>query len=217
MATIVLGAVLVAGVSFAVIVISSEPKGESNSMPVPRPWTIHSNVRFGLELTVTFASTVLASGQTLTVVAEVNNTLPSEVKLNTTSMTNPVFGPCAQGFATGVEVYAGNYSYMQLFNNGSRPSPLLLYNPSLSYLCPAVFTFMYTFRPNSAIATVQSFLGGSQAGKNESSVVKETSVVKGYWTGSGQYYNFHEFPQGQYTVMVYEGWGQKLIGYFQVV
>jgi hypothetical protein len=179
--------------------------------------TIHSGISsVGLELAVTLPTRV-PQGRNVTIVAEVNNTLSTPVRLNTTSMTNPAYGPCAQGFATKIVVYLGNYTYLQLFNNRSNPTPLLLYNPTLIYSCPAVFTFTYTFNPKSSVATIQPFIGGFQS-KNETRAVRENSVVGGYWTASGQTYTFHKFQPGVYTVVIFDAWGnQKVIGYFKIV
>ena len=89
---------------------------------------------------------------------------------------------------------------------------MLLYNPALIYTCPEVFTFQYTFSPNSDVASVQPS-GGL---KSITGPVNETSVLQGYWTGSGQNYTFHTFSQGTYTVVVFDAWKQSAIGYFQV-
>jgi hypothetical protein len=178
---------------------------------VPQSTVVHSSVRLGLELTATITPAFLAEGQNVTIVAEVNNTSSSNVEANTTSVVNPAEGPCAQGFFTSLDVYSGNLSYNQLFNNRSNPSPLRLYNPSLVYTCPRMFNFTYVFYPHGAVARIQSDAG------NGTKAVRETSVIGGYWTGSGQNYAFHSFPPGEYTVVVYDAWGsQKLIGYFQV-
>jgi len=171
---------------------------------------VHSGVRLGLELTATITPTMVIEGQNVTIVAEVNDTLSNDVEVNTSSITNPAYGPCQQAFFTSINVYSGNYSYDQLFNNRSNPYPLLLYNPSLVYTCPRAYDFTYVYYADSAIATMRS------QGGNETKVFRETSVVGGYWTGSGQDYTFHSFPPGDYTVVVYDAWAQKLIGYFHV-
>jgi hypothetical protein len=208
----VVGLILIASAVAIVLYEGVHPVNPTHETSV-----VHSNVSgLGLELTAALTPTRLAAGQNLTVVAEVNNTLSRELVVNSTSMTNPADGPCQQGFATGVHVYSGNYSYDQLFNNRSNPTPLLLYNPSLIYTCPAVFTFTYTFQSNSAVATVQASLGGSQALHNESQAVEETSNIGGYWTGTGQNYAFNRFQPGTYTVVVYDAWWNQLIEYFQV-
>ncbi len=172
---------------------------------------VHSPVHNGLELTATIQQIYLVEGQPLTVVAEVNNTSSTPLTVNATSMDNPAYGPCQQGFATGVQIYMGHYSA----GNLTQANELLLYNPSL-ISCPAVFTFRYTFGANSALATVQPSLGGYQP-RSEARLVNETSVVGGYWVGSGQNYVFHAFPTGQYTVLVFDAWGDEALGYFQVV
>ncbi|MGD0330922.1 MAG: hypothetical protein ABSB40_10895 [Nitrososphaeria archaeon] len=78
-----------------------------------------------------------------------------------------------------------------------------------------MFTFQYTFSPNSNIATIQLSLGAFEP-KSTTSPVNETSILAGYWTGSGQDYVFHTFPTGIYTVVVFDAWGQEAIGYFQI-
>jgi len=180
------------------------------------PVAVHSGVNgLGLELEATVPTT-LAYGQNLSVIAEVDNTNPHELNLTSTSMVNHANGPCAQGQVTAIDVYSGSYSYVELFNNGSQPTPLLLYNPSLIYLCPAGFTFNYLFQPNGSTATVRAYLGGHQAMNNQTKTVEETSVVSGYWTQSGSAYSFHHFAAGTYTLIVYDYWGNTIIAYVQV-
>jgi hypothetical protein len=181
------------------------------------PATIHSGINgLGLELTASMPTT-LSVGQNLSVTAELDNTTPHVLNLTSTSMVNHANGPCEQGQVTAIDIYSGSYTYVQLFNNRSQPAPLLLYDPSLSYLCPAEYTFNYLFQPNSSTATVLAFLGGHQAMRNQTEVVEETSVVAGYWAQSGSSYAFHHFSPSNYTVVVYDYWGNTDIGYFQVV
>ena len=180
------------------------------------PSTFHSPVQNGLELTATIKEVFLPEGQNLTVVAEVNNTLSAPLMVDATSIDNPAYGPCQQAFATGVEVYSGNYTNLELFNNGSTPTPLLLYNPTLIYTCPAVFGFQYDFEPDSAMATVNSSLAGNHY-RTETRLVNETSVVAGYWVQTPSGYQFQKFPVGQYTVVAFDAWGHRAVGHFQVV
>ena len=169
----------------------------------------------GLQLEAT-VPTSLADGENLSVIAEVDDTTPHELNLTSTSMVNHANGPCAQGQVTAVDVYSGNYSYVELFNNRSQPTPLLLYNPSLTYLCPAGFTFNYLFQPHSSTATIRAYLAGHQAMNNQTKTVEETSVVSGYWTQSGSAYSFHDFSAGTYTVVVYDYGGNTIIAYVQM-
>jgi len=178
--------------------------------------TLHSGVNgLGLELTATLPTT-LTEDQNLSIVAEIDNTTPHVLNLTSTSMVNHANGPCAQEQVTAIDVYSGSYSYVQLFNNRSQPTPLLLYNPSLNYLCPAAFTFNYLFQPNSSLATVRALVGGHEVMTNQTGAVEETSVVAGYWTQSGSTYASTHFSPDTYTVVVYDYWGNTIIGYFQV-
>src|SRR5215471_3335971 len=76
--------------------------------------TVHSPVRNGLELTATIKEVLLPIGQNLTMVEEVNNTLSILLKVNARSMDNPAHGPCQQAFATGIQVFSGNFTYLEL-------------------------------------------------------------------------------------------------------
>ncbi len=202
--TLVIGlCVLVAASALAFGLLSQEYHLVENAST---PMVVHSPVHDGLELT----ATIEREGQNVSVIAEVNNTLSTYLQVNSTSIDNPAYGPCQQGFATGVRVYMGHYS----LSNLSQAKELLLYDPSSQYRCPAFFTFQYTFSPNSAMATVQATLGGYQ--QNGSRLVSETSVVSGYWVGSGQSYIFQRFPAGEYSVLVFDAWGDEAVGYFQV-
>jgi len=174
---------------------STTPSGSGSSI------TVKSNITGGLQLTATITPIDNPQGGNVTVVAQVYNTLSSAVTVNYTSMANPASGPCAQGFATGVEVFPYTSE-----NSNATAGRLFLYNPSLLWICPTLVSYQYSFSPNSDVATRQ----GLQA------QVSETSMLAGYWTGSGQNYVFQTFPPGNYTVDVFDAWGQHAIGHFQV-
>jgi len=131
-------------------------------------------------------------GRNITVVATVSDALSTSVQLESQALTNPAYGPCEQSFITYVDVYYGHYASSNL----SGAKPLLLYDPSGLYACPTAGFYRYTFTPGQP--------------------VNETSVVGGYWTGSGQSYAFQPFQQGDYTVVVSDAWGQRVYGYFAV-
>lgn len=214
---IVLIIVIVAAAGIFGLAVLTHPKARqsqttaSTTSSGPNQVALRSNVSLGLQLVATIKPIQASQGQNISVVAQVYNTLSAEVNVTTESITNPVFGPCQQRFATAVNVYSGNYSYGDLFNNRSQPARLLLYDPSLAYTCPEVFSFNYSFSPNSDIALVQP-----NGPKGTVGPVNETSVFSGYWTGSGQNYSYKEFPPGVYTIVVSAAWGQKVIGYFRV-
>jgi hypothetical protein len=164
--------------------------------------TVESNITGGLQLTATIKPAYVPKGQNITVMAQVFNTLSSEVKVNATSMANPASGPCELGFLTGVRVYQGQYTMANL-SNGTE---LLLYNPSLPWICPTLVSYQYSFAPNSDLVTRQ----------NLARQVNESSILAGYWTGSGQRYAFQPFLPGICTVEVFDAWGQHAVGHFQV-
>ncbi|TLY17185.1 MAG: hypothetical protein E6K86_02675 [Thaumarchaeota archaeon] len=168
-----------------------------------------------LELLVRVTPQVASQGRNITVVAEVYNPLQTIVVVNATTIINPAQGPCGQNSATGVRVYSGHFTSFTL----SGATPLLLYNASLIPPCPAIFSFVYTFQPNSDNATVQALPPfPTQA---ETRLVNETTTLSGYWVncclaGPGASYMFQKFHPGQYTVVVFDEWGQQIIEYFEV-
>jgi hypothetical protein len=96
---------------------------------------IYSPIAGGLLLSAVIQPTAAPYGQIVTVVASVRDLLSTNIQVNGSALDNPVYGPCAQAFATGAHVYSGRYSSA----NVSQASQLLLYNPSLIYTCPAAF------------------------------------------------------------------------------
>jgi len=152
---------------------------------------IYSNVTDGIQLSAIIQPSEQVYGQNYTIVASVTDVLSTSFQLNASALDNPVHGPCEQDFATGVDVYSGRY----YSSNISQVKPLLLYNPSLSYTCSEAMPQLYSFEPAKGVS--------------------ETSILSGYWTGSGQSYSFNGFPPGLYTVVVFDAWNQTAIGYIQ--
>lgn len=154
---------------------------------------IYSQVQNGLLLSAVIQPTSAPFGQNITIAADVRDVLSTAIQVNASALDNPVYGQCQQGFATGVYVYSGHYTSANI----SRASQLLLYNPSFHTPCPFPSIQQYTFTPIRGVS--------------------ETSLLTGYWTGSGANYSFQSFTIGEYTVVVFDAWGQEAIGYFHVV
>ena len=155
----------------------------------PSSAVINSPVKNDHELSAAIQPTVASLGQNITIIATVLDVGSTTFEMNTTGLVNPVYGPCAQAFATGVYAYSGYYSSA----NVSQANQLLIYNPNLIHLCPTQSIFHHTFSPLSGMT--------------------EVSVLTGYWTGS----SFQPFPAGVYTMSVFDAYGQVAIGHFQVV
>jgi hypothetical protein len=173
-------------------------------------FTGSSSLLPSLQLTADVLPVNASPGQNISMIADVYNSLPYNVTLNATSIVNPSQGPCAQNQATAVNVYSGHYTFVNI----SHATPLLLYNASQDYLCPAQFHFTYTFLANSDNATVMTLPPFSFPTIAE--IVNETSTLSGYWTKSENSYAFQNFGPGQYTVLVMDAWSQETICYFQV-
>jgi hypothetical protein len=165
-----------------------------------------------LELLVRVEPTQLSSGQNVTITDEVYNPLATEVVANSSEIINPTQGPCGRGvIPTGVQVYEGHYT----FTNLTEGTPLMLYNASGGpHPCPAPYSNVFHFQPDSDKAIV-FYLGTSIDW-----VTNETIGLKGYWVqvpSSGlPRFALHEFAAGEYTVLVFDAWGQQQLEYFVV-
>jgi hypothetical protein len=165
-----------------------------------------------LELLVQVEPTRLVSGQNVTIVAEVYNPLSIEVTANSSMIINPTQAPCGLGIApTGIQIYGGHYTSANL----TQGTPLMLYNASGPVPpCSAPYNSVYHFVPNSDKAVV-FYLGTSTDW-----VANETTALREYWTQvtSNGLPRFapHEFAIGEYTVLVFDAWGQQQLEYFTI-
>lgn len=166
----------------------------------------------GLQLFASVKPSSLAVGQNVTIVAGVYNPLQTKVQVNASEIINPTQGPCGLWTnPTGIRVYSGHYTFANL----STASPLLLYNAWPIVFCPISFNSTYTFQPNSDNATVSYFETSTRL------VANETILLSGYWVtsllaGPGPGYTFRNFGPGQYSVIIFDAWGQQLVEYFEV-
>ena len=165
----------------------------------------------GLQLFASVKPSSLAIGHNVTIVAGVYNPLQTSVKVNASEIRNPTQAPCGLWTSPmGIRIYWGHYTFANL----SVASPLLLYNASLPVLCPVFSNNAYTFQPNSDNATVSYFETSTTL------VANETISLSGYWItlgGPGSVLSSQVFETGQYTVLVFDAWGQQLIKYFEVL
>jgi hypothetical protein len=161
-----------------------------------------------LQVIAALVATPRSQGRNLSVAiyAAVYNSLSTFNVLTAQSTVNPALGPCQQQVATIVNVYAGYYSKY----NVSYARPLLLYNPTWHYACPAFGTFEYIFLPASDMAAI----GEGQATLSFTQAVNESVSLSGYWTGSGETLTFQSFQAGIYTVGVSDFWGSTTLVYF---
>jgi hypothetical protein len=164
----------------------------------------------GLEVLATLVVTPFSQGRNMsvTVYGVVYNTLATFNVLTAKSTINPAWGPCQQQVAVIVNVYAGYFSEY----NVSYARPLLLYNPTWQYACPAFGTFQYIFLPASDMAAI----GEGQATLSYTRAVNESATLSGYWTGSGDTLTFRSFQTGTYTVGVSDVWGSTTVVHFTV-
>jgi hypothetical protein len=155
----------------------------------PNSAVVDSSISDNLQLDATIQPTSSPYGQNITIIATILDVGSTTFQMNATGLVNPVYGPCPQYFATGVYVYSGYYSS----GNVSKATQLPLYNPNAIYGCPTQSILSYTFQPLRGLT--------------------EVSVLTGDWSGS----RFQSFPIGEYTVSVFDAWGQVAIGHFEVL
>jgi hypothetical protein len=160
--------------------------------------SLQPNASNALDLSVSIEPAASPQGLNLTVVASVINPTSSNLTFNSHAIYNPARGPCAEPIVTSVNVYMGHLGQ----GNFSGSKPLALFNPYAAYSCPTYTqsVFNYVFGPGQAI--------------------NETSLLYGYWSGSGTSYtnyNFRTFQVGDYTIVISDAWGQRAFEYFAVI
>jgi len=209
---LVVAIIVSAGAGYLVGVANQHAATSVSTTTLTKEATTATSTVQGLQLLASVRPSSLAVGQNVTIVAEVYNSLQTNVTINAGEITNPSQEPCGLGVVpTGIRVYSGHYT----FTNLSAASPLLLYNDSLAVPCFVVFNNTYTFQPNSDNATVSSL------GASIKWVANETISLSGYWTtglvaGPSSKLFSQNFEPGPYTVLVFDAWGQQLIEYFEV-
>jgi hypothetical protein len=169
-----------------------------------------------LELFARIVPEVATQGQNVSIVTELYNPLTSNIALNASVIIDDSEAPCGLGIrAIGIQVYSGHYS----FGNLSKANPLLLYNFSgPPPPCFIRYNYTYVFQPNSDNARV-GYLSA-----NTTLNIQYTDNLSGYWVncstprpgGIGACANLQKFQPGQYTVHVFDAWGQQTIVYFEV-
>jgi hypothetical protein len=114
----------------------------------------------------------------------------------------------------GYVVYKGNY----VLSNFTRGAPLALTDPYSGLLCASPPS-SYLFRPHSSVADV--YLKGNLSSALKYNITMSVSAnLAGYWasdfSGPSQRPVFNVFPQGTYTIVALDGWGQVVLLRFDV-
>jgi hypothetical protein len=165
-----------------------------------------------LEIIAGVSPTVITSGQNVTVNWGIYNPLPLGVEVSVSAYTNPYLSPCPiSEVPTTFYIYSGHLSFTTL----SSSTPRLIYNQSLNIECFAGFNSTLVFEPHSDRATVNALGSSLTANMNY------TAEFSGYWVilpsnGGIGGPTFQKFPQGEYTVLFNDTWGQQELRYFTV-
>lgn len=164
-----------------------------------------TNSTNGLELSMTLSSNTYAPGETIPINLTEINTL--NVANNVSSASDWAIDGLALGgcgtlnFPFGIRIFQGYYDGNNI-SSASNQSSVQFYAPGV-YSCPAIFNItQYAFQPSSDVA---------------GSLPMSTVVnVQGSWTGGASGSTLHVLPDGVYTVVGGDEWGNLVIVHFTV-
>jgi len=213
-------AVIALGVAAAIVLLAGGSQGNSTvTAPIfpgyPASAT-DSNFTTGIDLTLALNGTTVKQGQDIQDVVQVLNTLPrvNNVTVGDDFPVKPLNPKCLPGDYTPIvaQMYSGSYGSANI----SNATPL-----SYVLTCPAVGNnsltseYYYLFEPNSANATLygRTYAGNpGNSGPMSLLLVNQISIHQfsiSFPNGT--------FPDGVYTLMVEDWWGQMVILHFSIV
>lgn len=175
-----------------------------------------SNSTIGIDLSLALNSTTIRQGQDIQDVVQVLNTLPrvNNISVGSDFLVKPLDAKCLPGDYTPIvaQMYSGSYDRASI----SSASPL-------TYIlsCPSVGNnsltkeYYYLFEPNSANATLygRTYAGDlGNSGAMSLRLVNQISIHEFSFS-----FPKGTFPNGLYTLMVEDWWGQIVILQFSIV
>ena len=164
-----------------------------------------------LELTAKVFPENITTGENVSIVAEVYNSLPETVAVEAASISDLSEAWCPFSSPTAVTLYSGRYT----FSNITGAVFLLQYNGEIQGACSTPTPIGYTFLPNSDEANLQSMPPNNL--RLPPTAINKTTSLEGYWGNlAGEVPTFQPFPLGLYTVLVSDAWGQETLCYFTV-
>ena len=218
-AVLFVAVILVAGVT-AITFLTGGKSGNSTVTAPPFPGyhaiATDSNNTIEIDLSLALNSTTIKQGQDIQDVVEVLNTMSrvSNISVGNDFPIKPLNAKCLPGDYTPivVQMYLGYYDR----TNISSAPPLTYF---LS--CPAVASnsltteYYYLFEPNSANATLYGRTYSGNLGNSGPMSLREVNQV------SIHQFSFSfpngAFPNGVYTLIVEDWWGQMVTLHFSIV
>ena len=163
-----------------------------------------------LELITMVYPAVITAGQNVSITFGVYNALPTAVTVNSPPFPNQYLPSCGTFLPMTFYIYEGHVTFSDLNSN----TPLLLYNASIPFMCPAPYNVTLTFQPYSDTATF--FLNLTR-----SISLNYTHNYSGFWLPCNKgsnlpTYCFDTFTPNHYTVLFNDTWGQQELEYFTV-
>jgi len=170
----------------------------------------------GLSLSLTLDSITYQSGQGIVIILDELNTLPA---LN--NVPNAENWPyshlqkdkCDFISPFGLVIFRGDYTA----TNYSAATPLTIYDPHATLLCPTIYTITaYSFQPSSDMANLVQISNPGPTGNAHQMNYELT--IQGYWPDNVYSSNSQltAFDTGVYTVVGGDEWGNIVVVHFTV-
>ena len=211
---LVLGLVAVAAVS--AVLYGGDPNNAAGTAPGTGSFSLTRTSATGgngLQLQLSINATSVAPGQSVGISVDEYNTLTQANNL-TASDGWPVAylsdGPCGYlNQPMGFAVLSGNY----VAANVSSAEPLQIYAPGV-YSCPLMVGGIhgYDFAPMNSTAEVYAMCSPEPCLQIQADA---TSTVRGYWPQPSAT-TMENLPQGVYTVVAGDEWGNLVLLHFSV-
>jgi hypothetical protein len=152
----------------------------------------------------------ISSGQNVSINMELYNPLSTNFTIVSTVWQPQGYG-CPGSFPFAFNIYKGHLD----FGTVRGATPLLLYNASIAWLCFVGYNSTFTFKPDSDVVLDSSSIGQFTHQVNYTVVFSGSYFLNSTQTSPDRY-TLEKFAPGNYTVLIFDRWGQQDIGYFMV-
>ena len=214
-----------------VYIIPGTPNKTTSYSSTSSTASIRSSSQTGLQLVISFNSTLIGTGDSVNLSVSARNILSTpNNKSSESDWALPAlgqgFGPCTplNNSPFRIAAFLGHYT----MQNISQAKPLTVANPIGAYSCAEISQFVYlVFQPNSSNVEIYGCLGSSCLTQGpfqmNRSYFESYFQDAGYYTNSSseigtttQSYSYHILGVGDYTVAVGDEWGDLTLLYFTV-
>lgn len=174
-----------------------------------------SNSSIGIDLSLALNSTTIKQGQDIQTIVQVLNTLPrvNKVTVGNHFPIRPLNPKCLPGDYTPivVQMYSGIYNRGNI--SRAQPLPYFLTCPSVSSNS-LIAEYYYIIQPNSANATLYGHTYSGYAGNTGPMSLRIVNQISIHQFSSS--FPNSNVPDGVYTLVVEDWWGQMVILQFSI-